>query len=1112
MSRFWRSLQFRIPAVFISAFLLALVAILVVLSTYGKRLLEDYARREVMLSGQNIVAELGGRVAYAESLVRALANLGEGLAHDVTLTRMLVKEVMDSPGTGAFIAGGGLWPEPYQFDPQRERRSFFWGRDAAGSLQYYDSYNAPEGAGYHQEEWYVPARHVPSGGVFWSKSYMDPYSYQPMVTVTAPMHRAGRFYGVTTIDLKLEGLHELLERAARQLAGYAFAVDRNGKLLAFPDERQAKVYGLDQQGQRTEEFIDVVQLARQQPQLGAYAQAIQRMNEQRLAGATQLPGYDPQLAMQISDSSYQIKTEEARLIAAVLASMQGKGVAWTAGYQELFIDNDPLLGQPAFAAVFEMPQTYWKIVTVMPYSEAMAASVAVYRNLLIVIAVVMSAALLAMLTVVRRLLVRPISDMSGQLRQLTRAGGESGRLIDMPATHGELGELAYWFNRRTHQLLDVQQELRQTQEGLERRVEERTHALREEMRRRYEAQQLRDMQTDRAERQHAAVVKLSLHEALWEGDIVAAARTITEVAAEVMGVARVSVWLVDDSRTSLNVVDLFDREAAAHRQGLQLKMEDYPGYFAALAHDRSIAVEDIFNDARTAELQEYARALNVGALLDSPVRIVGALCAVVCFENVGSPRAWHEDEIRFAGEIADQVKHALDTAGRMESDRQIRRLAFYDPLTELANRRLFQETAQHEIDVAQRHALFGGLIYLDLDNFKTLNDSLGHHVGDELLVQVALRLKTTLRKEDVAARLGGDEFVVLIPGMHAERQEALAQAMAVAGKLQAALTTTPYQLHGHEYIITSSMGVTVYPDGDGALSDVLKHADTAMYHAKDEGKNRICPYSPEMQEAADHRQRIEQELRVAIAAGEFVLQYQPQLDDQGGVVGAEALVRWMHKERGMVLPGEFIPVTEETSLILELGTWILREACRFCCGVALNQIAINISAIQFHQPDFVETVARILSETGLAPDRVMLELTEGIVIADIDDTITKMNALRKLGVRMSIDDFGTGYSSLAYLKQLPLDQLKINDKFVRDVSVSLNDAVIAETIISMARHLGLKVVAEGVETADQFQFLHSKGCDLYQGYYFSLPLPAAALEEFLRDRDRLSVHHVTASK
>ena len=262
MSRFWRSLQFRIPAVFVSAFVLALAAILVVLSTYGKRLLEDYAKREVMLSGQNIVAELGGRIAYAESLAGALANLGEGLAHDAALTQSLVKEVMDSPGTEAFIAGGGLWPEPYQFDPQQERRSFFFGRDAAGALQYLDGYNAPEGAGYHQEEWYVPSRYVPSGGVFWSKSYMDPYSYQPMVTVTAPMHRAGRFYGVTTIDLKLEGLHELLERAARPLAGYAFAVDRNGKLLAFPDERQAKVYGTDRQGKRTEEFIDVVQLAR----------------------------------------------------------------------------------------------------------------------------------------------------------------------------------------------------------------------------------------------------------------------------------------------------------------------------------------------------------------------------------------------------------------------------------------------------------------------------------------------------------------------------------------------------------------------------------------------------------------------------------------------------------------------------------------------------------------------------------------------------------------------------------------------------------------------------------------------------------------------------------
>ncbi|MBU1192107.1 MAG: EAL domain-containing protein [Gammaproteobacteria bacterium] len=1080
---------------------MALAAILIVLSTIGKRMLEDYAWREVLLSGQNIVAELGQRVAYAESLAGALANLGVVLEHDETQTRKLIRQVMDSRGTEAFIAGGGLWPEPFQFSPDIERRSFFWGRDAAGLLQYYESYNSPEGAGYHQEEWYVPARYVPSGGIFWSKSYMDPYSYQPMVTATAPMYRAGNFYGVTTIDLKLEGLHELLERAARPLAGYAFAVDRNGKLLAFPDEQQVKIYGTDLQGMRTEDFISIKELVQQKPQLSPYADAILSMNTDRLNAVKRLPDYNPELAAHIANASYQIDADEAQLIAAVLGSQKGDKLAAKVNHRELFLEYDPLLAQPAFATVFEMPKTYWKIITVMPYSAAMSASARVYANLIVTVAVVMSAALLAMLLVVRRMLVKPIGDMSQQLRKLTQADSGNGQLIDLPETQSELGELAWWFNRRTHQLLDVQQELRQTQEDLEDRVEERTEALRQEMQRRQEAQKQRDIQLERTERQHMAVVKLSLHDALSQGDISTAARTINEIAAEVLGVARASIWLVDASRNSFDVVDLFDTRADAHSHDLQLKIEDYPNYFSALAHDRSIAVKDIFSDARTAELTEYARALGIGALLDCPVRIVGALCAVVCFEHIGGPRVWHEDEIRFAGEIADQVKHALDTAGRLESDQQIRRLAYYDPLTELANRRLFQETAQHEIDVAQRHGIYGGLIYLDLDNFKTLNDSLGHHVGDELLVQVAQRLKAALRKEDVAGRLGGDEFVVLIPGMHTERQEALAQAMAVAGKIQAALTIAPYQLHGYEYIITSSMGVTVYPDGDGALSDVLKHADTAMYRAKDDGKNRICPYSPEMQEAANRRQQIEQELRAAIAADEFVLHYQPQLNAQGDIVGAEALVRWMHKERGMVSPDEFIPVTEETGLILSLGAWILREACRNCVGLSLKQIAINISVIQFHQPDFVEDVARVLDETGLAPDKVMLELTEGIVIADIDDTITKMKALRKLGVRMSIDDFGTGYSSLAYLKQLPLDQLKINDKFVRDVSVSINDAVIAETIISMASHLGLTVVAEGVETIEQFQFLQRKGCDLYQGYYFSRPLTAEAFAAFLLDSE-----------
>jgi diguanylate cyclase (GGDEF)-like protein len=484
-------------------------------------------------------------------------------------------------------------------------------------------------------------------------------------------------------------------------------------------------------------------------------------------------------------------------------------------------------------------------------------------------------------------------------------------------------------------------------------------------------------------------------------------------------------------------------------------------------------------------------------LLDSPIRVGGKLRGLVCFEHTGEKREWHDDEIRFSGEIADQFLQVLTNAERIKSEEHIRRLAFYDPLTGLPNRRLLLEGIQHELEVVRRQRLYGSLLFLDLDNFKTLNDSLGHHVGDELLVQLAERLRSGLRKEDTAARLGGDEFVVLITGEYASREMAIRQALNVASKIQTAIGGN-YQLHGYEHTITTSIGITLFPEDHETAADVLKQADTAMYRAKEEGRNTIAFYNPEMQKAADRRLSLEKELRASIAEKRFEIFFQPQLDSDGQLTGAEALVRWLHPDKGLVLPADFIPVAEETGLILELGEWILKETCACIKGCSVSHVAVNISPRQFRQANFVDKVVGILQETGANPRELMIELTEGIVIENIDDTIDKMNALKRMGIRIAIDDFGTGYSSLAYLKQLPLDQLKINDKFVRDIETDPSDAVIVETIISMARHLGLSVVAEGVETADQFAFLEDKGCHLFQGFYFSRPLSRNDFREYRR--------------
>ena len=1096
MKNFWNSLQVRIPLVFISSFLLVLAAIVGVFSTVGKRLLTNHAYEQVIMSGRNIVAELGSRIALAESLAAAMANLGEELPANDELNRHLIEKLIEYEGTEAFIAGGGIWPEPYRYDPAVERRSFFWGRDKAGKLQFYDDYNNPEGPGYHHEEWYVPARYLREGEAFWSKSYMDPYSYQPMVTVTLPMYRDSRFYGVSTIDLKLEGLQAFLADVSQAFGGYAFAVDRNGKFLSFPREGLGKRYGIDAQGNRTEEFLHATEFAAAQSRFQPLASALQITIDQTVARDSQTGRWDDGLAQSIAQDSYQIDEREARLIATIIKNKQQPQWAGTHEPTRLFLEDDLLLDEPAFAAVFEMPQTNWKIVTTLPYSRAVSATNLIYRNLMTSIAAVMILSLLLVLVFVRRVLVNPIAGMSEQLQRLADSDESAGHLLKIPDQR-ELGQLASCFNRRSQKLMEVQRELNATREELEQRVVERTEALRHEIEQREDERQLRQQRTERVEQQYAAIIELSWHRSLFAGDVLEAARIVNETAARVIGVARCSIWLVDEHKGVLEAIDLYRTDTNTHEPGHALLLAEYPIYIDALNNDRSVAVSDLFTDPRTVEFEDYARSLGIRSILDSPFRVGGKMCGVVCLEHTGGQRKWHADEIRFSGEIADQFLQVLANAERIRSEEQIRQLAFYDPLTNLANRRLLHESIKHELAVALRHGTFGSLIYLDLDNFKTLNDAMGHATGDELLVQLAGRFGSVLRKEDMAARLGGDEFVVLLTGGNTSRTEAMAQAFNVARKLQV-IIADPYRLDGYEHVISSSLGITIYPEKGSTAGDILKQADTAMYRAKADGRNRIAFYNVQMQRAADKRLLMEKQLRGAIQNHEFEVYFQPQVSGAGEQVGAEALVRWLHPERGIVMPTEFIPIAEETGLILDIGAWILREVCEFAMECGVDHIAVNISPTQFRQPDFVASVQDTLTATHTDPTVVMLELTEGILIENIDDTIAKMNALKAMGIRIAIDDFGTGYSSLSYLKQLPLDQLKISNDFIDDIGADSNGEIIVDTIISMARHMGLGVVAEGVETTAQLQFLEQRGCQIFQGFYFSMPVVRADFLQFLQ--------------
>lgn len=453
-------------------------------------------------------------------------------------------------------------------------------------------------------------------------------------------------------------------------------------------------------------------------------------------------------------------------------------------------------------------------------------------------------------------------------------------------------------------------------------------------------------------------------------------------------------------------------------------------------------------------------------------------------------------------DLAHWVIVGRDITQRKAAEDEIHHLAFYDPLTELPNRQLLLNRLGNVLTRSAYMQHQGALMFIDVDNFKVLNDTLGHHKGDLLLQKIATRLSACVRKTDTVARLGGDEFVVMLEDLGGDPEAATERARIVAEKILSCLRE-PFDLDGHLHYATSSIGVTSLNGQHDNVSDVLKQADLAMYQAKTLGRNTVCFFNPDMQAIVSAKAAVSSDLRVGLQERQFLLHYQPMVDRHGRITGVEALMRWQHPERGLVAPVEFIPVAEETGLILPLGQWALETVCELLAGWAERpetaglSVAVNVSVRQFRHPDFVDTVMAAIRRTGVKPHRLKLELTESLLADRMEITIAKMGTLKALGVTLSLDDFGMGYSSLSALKRLPLDQLKIDKSFVADLLTDPNDAAISRAIITLAQSLSLEVVAEGVETQAQRNFLMDQGCDQFQGYLFSKPLPIDQLERYL---------------
>ena len=450
------------------------------------------------------------------------------------------------------------------------------------------------------------------------------------------------------------------------------------------------------------------------------------------------------------------------------------------------------------------------------------------------------------------------------------------------------------------------------------------------------------------------------------------------------------------------------------------------------------------------------------------------------------------------GEIIGILGIARDITTRRESEAKIEKLEYFDALTDLPNKTLLNIRTVHDISIASRQREKLAILFLDFDHFKNINDTLGHAIGDELLVEIAKRLKVLVREEDTVSRQGGDEFVIVLPNVKVDGAAHVAKKLLQAVEL-------PITIKGHELVITASIGIAMYPDDGNDLETLFKSADAAMYLAKQNGRNNYCFFTAEIQARSSRILSLENALRYAYTRGELTLHYQPQIElESGKIVGIEALLRWTHPEFGSVSPNEFIPIAEESGQILLLGEWVLRTAAMrmkqwINMGFPPMSVAVNLSAVQFHHENLSRLVQTIIDEVQLPPWYLELELTEGVAAQNPLKAIEIMNDLFEKGIRLAIDDFGTGYSSLSYLKRFKVYKLKIDQSFIRDIGLDVGDKAIVQTIIALAKSLGLKTIAEGVETKEQLDFLRENGCDEVQGYYFSKPLSVDDFENYIRN-------------
>jgi diguanylate cyclase (GGDEF)-like protein/PAS domain S-box-containing protein len=675
------------------------------------------------------------------------------------------------------------------------------------------------------------------------------------------------------------------------------------------------------------------------------------------------------------------------------------------------------------------------------------------------------------------------------------------RVLD-PA--GDGAELV-WVVRDVTEERAARSELEATRDNLERRVAERTRDLRRknaELEAEITERKLAESALrERSERLLYHRNRLMDLAQLDKSDMRKAFERIAEVACATLKLDRVSFWLMLPEGDGI-VAELIHWAKAPRPLATPvadvLRAEEHPAYFDAIRCKEIVVASDALTHPATRSLgPSYLEPLGVVSTLDVPVWLEARLIGMLCLEQLGSRRFWKPEDVDFAQGVASMIALSIEASQRKQAEEKLTHLAHFDSLTGLPNRNLLQDRLRQALAVAARGHHKVALMFLDLDRFKTINDSLGHLIGDRILQEVAGRLSSGLRAGDTVARLGGDEFVMVLQGVHS-----LADAAHVAENLLDVITP-PLVVDGRKLHVSASIGIGLYPDDGLDVESLMRAADVAMYHVKDSGRNGYQFFAATMNVAANRRLTIETELRQALKRDELVLHYQPQIAvGSRRVVAIEALVRWNHPQHGLIGPSEFISVAEDSALILAIGNWALSQACAQNkawqkAGGPHVPICVNLSARQFRDRELIAHVRHVLEETDLQPRFLELEITETTLMQQSESTLSTLAELSEMGIQLAIDDFGIGYSSLSYLKRFPVHKIKIDRSFVRDIPADQEDAAIASAIISLSHSMKLRVVAEGVETQAQLEFLAALGCDDVQGYLLCAPTTADGLKRAL---------------